>query len=490
MTARRALAALALAGLTLSSAPAALAAPVAAFYAYQAPGSTVHPGDRVIALTFDDGPDPTWTPQILAELQKLGVPATFFEIGIHVAQYPSITQSIARAGYPVEDHTWTHPDLTTVPVSQFPQQIDATQSLIQSLTGIAPSCVRPPYNSWNSTVLTQIDQRGLTTMSYSIDPKDWTLPGTATIANNVVQAAFPGAVVDMHDGGGDRSQTLAAIPGIVNALRAEGYTFVSICGATQQPTEGDAYSFGAASPSTLGLTINRPLVGGATTPDGGGYWLTAADGGVFTSGDAPYDGSAGGTHLNAPVVSMAPTPDGKGYWLTAADGGVFTYGDASYLGSKGGTHLNAPIVGVASTPDGAGYWLVAADGGVFTFGDAAFYGSTGAMHLNAPIVGMAATPDGKGYWLVASDGGVFTFGDAAFYGSTGNVHLNAPVVGMAADAATGGYWLVAAEGGVFNFNAPFYGSQGGSTGNDRFTGMASLPAGTGYVLIANRPVGG
>jgi hypothetical protein len=163
--------------------------------------------------------------------------------------------------------------------------------------------------------------------------------------------------------------------------------------------------------------LNRPLVGMAATPDGGGYWLVASDGGVFSEGDAAFYGSTGGMQLNKPIVGMAPTPDGKGYWLVASDGGVFSEGDAAFYGSTGGMPLNKPIVGMAPTPDGKGYWLVASDGGVFAEGDAAFYGSTGAIHLNSPIVGMAPTPDGKGYWLVASDGGVFSYGDAAFYGS-------------------------------------------------------------------------
>jgi N-acetylmuramoyl-L-alanine amidase len=157
------------------------------------------------------------------------------------------------------------------------------------------------------------------------------------------------------------------------------------------------------------------------------------------------DASLGVTALsnpNAPVVGMAATLDGKGYWLVASDGGIFTFGDAAFDGSTGAMHLNAPIVGMAATPDGKGYWLVASDGGIFTFGDAAFDGSTGAMSLNAPIVGMAATPDGKGYWLVASDGGTFTFGDAAFYGSEGGAPLEAPAVGMAATPDNHGYWLV------------------------------------------------
>ena len=103
--------------------------------------------------------------------------------------------------------------------------------------------------------------------------------------------------------------------------------------------------------------------------------------------------------LNAPVVGMAPVPDGGGYWLVASDGGVFSYGDAVFAGSTGSIHLDAPIVGMAATPDGAGYWFVASDGGVFSYGDARYFGSLGGTQLPGPVVGMAADPGGGGYWL-------------------------------------------------------------------------------------------
>ncbi|HET7489801.1 MAG TPA: PQQ-dependent sugar dehydrogenase [Acidimicrobiales bacterium] len=243
--------------------------------------------------------------------------------------------------------------------------------------------------------------------------------------------------------------------------------------------------------STGGLRLNSPVTGMAATPSGRGYWMVAADGGVFAFGDAPFLGSAGSLRLTAPVVGMAATPSGRGYWLAAADGGVFAFGDAPFLGAgpagagpyagiaaspTGGGYwlagtrgtvaslgdarplgpvpaLNAPVVGVAATRTGGGVWLAAADGGVFALGDARFAGSAGALRLNRPVVGMAASPSGAGYWLVASDGGIFSFGDAPFAGSTGALRLTRPVVGMAAGTpgAGAGYWLVAADGGVFAF---------------------------------------
>jgi hypothetical protein len=207
-----------------------------------------------------------------------------------------------------------------------------------------------------------------------------------------------------------------------------------------------------------GMPLNQPIVGVTQTPSGNGCWTVASDGGVFSVGDATFQGSAGGIRLNKPVVGMAATPTGNGYWLVASDGGVFSYGDAKFQGSTGAIRLNKPVVGMATTPTGNGYWLVASDGGIFNFGDAGFSGSTGAIRLSQPIVGMAASPSGTGYWLVASDGGIFNFGDAGFFGSTGGIHLNRPIVGMAPSPDGQGYWLVGSDTGVFTFNVPFRGS--------------------------------
>ncbi len=168
-----------------------------------------------------------------------------------------------------------------------------------------------------------------------------------------------------------------------------------------------------------GLNVCPTTVGIAASPPGAaseGYRLAGSTGGV-QSFNVPDEGSLSGVALDRPVVGIGSTADGGGYWLVASDGGIFSFGDAAFHGSTGGIRLAQPVVGMAPTPDGRGYWLVASDGGIFSFGDAHFYGSTGATPLNQPVVGMAPTPDGRGYWLVASDGGIFSFGDAHFYGS-------------------------------------------------------------------------
>ena len=124
------------------------------------------------------------------------------------------------------------------------------------------------------------------------------------------------------------------------------------------------------------MKLNKPIVAPPQPRMGmaTGWWLRMVG---FRFGDAMFHGSPGGLRLDSPIVGMVPTPDGGGYWLVASDGGIFNYGDARFFGSMGGKHLNERIVGIAGTPDGGGYWLVATDGGIFAFGDARFLGSTG-----------------------------------------------------------------------------------------------------------------
>ncbi len=241
------------------------------------------------------------------------------------------------------------------------------------------------------------------------------------------------------------------VVGLASTPNGSGYWLADAAGGVS--AHGAAVNYG----SLAGHALNAPIAHIVSTSDGLGYWLVANDGGIFAFGDAPFLGSMGSTHLNAPVVDMAPTPDGHGYWLVASDGGIFAFGDATFEGSMGGRHLNQPIVGMSVDQATGGYWLVATDGGIFSF-NAPFLGSTGSIRLSKPVNGMASLANGEGYWFVASDGGIFSEGTAGFLGSMGGTSLNAPVVGMAADPATGGYWLVASDGGIFSFGAPYFGA--------------------------------
>ncbi|MGH9071925.1 MAG: hypothetical protein ACRDX8_12360, partial [Acidimicrobiales bacterium] len=147
------------------------------------------------------------------------------------------------------------------------------------------------------------------------------------------------------------------------------------------------------------------FVGMARTPDGKGYWLVRAGGGVASFGDALYEGSLPQLRVSprAPITGVAATSDGRGYWLVGADGGVFAFGDARYSGSlpEKGIRPAGSIVGITPTPDGNGYWLVGADGGVFAFGDAGYYGNG---RDGVAKVALLPTPDGRGYVLPTATG--------------------------------------------------------------------------------------
>ncbi len=265
-----------------------------------------------------------------------------------------------------------------------------------------------------------------------------------------------------------------ALPGGLSAQAAaaptKGYWFVA--------ADGGIFSYGDAGflGSTGNLKLNQPIVGMAPTPTGRGYWFVAADGGIFSFGDGYFYGSTGALKLNRPIVGMAPTPSGRGYWFVASDGGIFSFGDAAFFGSTGAIRLAKPIVGMAASPTGRGYWFVASDGGVFNYGDAAFYGSGAGSALRSPVVGISATPSGKGYYMAAADGTVIAFGDAVFRGSMGGKALKSPIVGLTPTSTGAGYWLVAADGGIFSFgDASFYGSTGAMRLNRSIVGMAAAP---------------
>jgi len=279
--------------------------------------------------------------------------------------------------------------------------------------------------------------------------------------------------------------TVTAAGGTSSATSADEFTYSTpptraAAGYWLAAADGGIFTFGDAGfyGSMGGHVLNKPVAGIAAAPGGHGYWEVASDGGVFSFGHAGFYGSMGGKALNKPVVGIAATPGGHGYWEVASDGGIFTFGSAKFCGSTGGTHLNAPVVGVAATPTGNGYWEVAKDGGVFSFGSARFYGSEPGLpasaRVAAPVVGIAATPDGKGYWEVTSTGQMLAFGDAHLYGSMAGKPLDKPVAGMASTPDGKGYWLVGADGGIFSFgDARFYGSMAGNALNKPVVGIAA-----------------
>jgi peptidoglycan/xylan/chitin deacetylase (PgdA/CDA1 family) len=182
---------------------------------------------KVVYITFDDGPSPYYTPQVLKVLARYGAHATFFEVGQNVARNPSLTTQVYRQGNSVQNHSWSHPDLRQLSANQFAYQVNATDRQIRAHTGYLPCCLRPPYGAVNAAVRARAARLGKKLALWTVDPRDWSRPGSAAIKTRVLSQVRPGSVVLLHDGGGDRSQTVAALGDILRTLKARGYTFAT-----------------------------------------------------------------------------------------------------------------------------------------------------------------------------------------------------------------------------------------------------------------------
>ncbi len=181
-----------------------------------------------IALTFDDGPNPYYTPQILAILQQYGVKATFFDVGYLVADYPNIVRQEYNQGNIVANHSWSHPDLTHFSGQVIQSQLTSTTNIIQATIGVRPTFFRPPYGAVNYTVLSQARILHYTTVMWDGSAEDWNMPGVNAIVSRTLYYARNGAILLLHDGGGNRAETVAALPIIIKTLKSRGFRFVTI----------------------------------------------------------------------------------------------------------------------------------------------------------------------------------------------------------------------------------------------------------------------
>jgi peptidoglycan-N-acetylglucosamine deacetylase len=182
---------------------------------------------REVALTFDDGPGPD-TPALLRLLQRRHVPATFFLTGRAARRRPAVVLRERRAGFALGDHTDSHAFLSRLAPLGQAAEIDAAAQAITALERARPVLFRPPYGAFDQPTLALLRARGMLMVLWSVDSEDYRRPGTARIVANVLGAARAGAIVLLHDGGGDRSQTLAALPAIVRGLRDRGYRLVTV----------------------------------------------------------------------------------------------------------------------------------------------------------------------------------------------------------------------------------------------------------------------
>jgi peptidoglycan/xylan/chitin deacetylase (PgdA/CDA1 family) len=182
---------------------------------------------RELALTFDDGPGP-YTPAVLAVLRRMAVPATFFEVGVLDRYFHSSTSEIAELGDPIGDHTQLH-----APMSQLSRRDQRLEILDDASTlgqygAPFPRLFRPPYGMWNNTTISLLAHYRMLMVLWTVDTNDYRQPGVKAIIDTTLDGARPGAIILLHDAGGNRSQTVAALPRIIRKLRARGYKLVTV----------------------------------------------------------------------------------------------------------------------------------------------------------------------------------------------------------------------------------------------------------------------
>jgi poly-beta-1,6 N-acetyl-D-glucosamine synthase len=196
---------------------------------------SVDPPAGTVVLTFDDGPDPTWTPKILDVLERHDVPATFFVLGSRVAENPSLTRRMQDEGHEIGSHTYSHRHVTDLDDVELRVQLSLTQTALVGGAGIRTSLFRPPYSSTVEAV-TEADRRQLADIAddgyllvfSDLDSRDWTRPGVDEIVESATPEPGDGAIVLLHDGGGDRSQTVAALDRLIPRLQDRGFTFRTV----------------------------------------------------------------------------------------------------------------------------------------------------------------------------------------------------------------------------------------------------------------------
>lgn len=186
--------------------------------------------DKFIALTFDDGPHPAYTPQILEILSTHNIRATFFVLGKQISQYPEVLQMIAKNGNEIANHTYSHPRMRMISPSNLVKEIDKTHQLIHELTGKEPVLFRPPGGYYNKRIVESVRQINykIILWSFTQDTRDWSNPGVRAIVDGVLKNAKSGDIVIFHDSGGNRTQTVQAVELIIEGLKQDGFNMITV----------------------------------------------------------------------------------------------------------------------------------------------------------------------------------------------------------------------------------------------------------------------
>lgn len=189
------------------------------------------PEVKQIALTFDDGPDPRFTPQILDVLHRKGVKATFFVVGARAKKFPALMRRMHQEGHLIGNHSFSHPNFHNHSVKQFQTEILRTEKIVQLTVGYRPKLIRPPYGEVEEEQVKWAKRNGYTLVNWNVDSQDWKGLDKDKVKSNVIGTAGPGSIILHHSGGGVGSNltgTIQALPEIIDALQAQGYHFVDL----------------------------------------------------------------------------------------------------------------------------------------------------------------------------------------------------------------------------------------------------------------------
>ena len=401
-----------------------------AFAVWEVPASGVAPGAPVVALTFDDGPSANITPAILDVLRAKGVPATFFVVGDMVARYPDLARRAVAEGHSVQSHTMSHADLRTIPASAWSREVDGAVALTRSITGRPVTCLRPPYGSWNQGVSDGLRARGLTPVLWNVDPGDTRGRSSSQIAYAAVSQARPGSIIGLHDAA-TKGATLAALPAIIDGIRAKGLGFTSLCGPPPPPPiqvrdvatfgggagyvlkgDGSLHAFGGAPPREgprFGVDLARRVV---LRSNGTSGYVLDAWGGLHPFGGAPAVAAGGYWPFRDVARGLALRPDGRSGWVLDLYGGLHPFGGAPP--GTGAPYWPSWDIArdVMATPSGQGGYVLDGFGSLHRFGDAPVASGVWSTPGWDGWRGLVPAADGLSGWRIDATGGLHAFGRA------------------------------------------------------------------------------
>jgi len=188
--------------------------------------SSIKTDQKVLAMTFDDGPHPSHTPQLLKMLRDRNIKATFYLVGKNAKAYPNIVRQMVAEGHEIGNHTWTHGSLTSMSDEQIRKELKMSTDAVFEAAGYRPQTIRPPYGAINQRIKEMMyTEFGYPTIMWSVDPQDWRKPGVSVVTSRIVNAAHPGAILLAHD---IHASTIQAMPATFDQLLAKGYRFVTV----------------------------------------------------------------------------------------------------------------------------------------------------------------------------------------------------------------------------------------------------------------------